>query len=41
MNWMNCSPKHVEEFNGENFNYILTVCDNAKEGCSVFFGTAR
>jgi len=32
--------KHVEEFNGQNFDYILTVCDNAKESCPVFFGTA-
>ena len=32
--------KHVEEFNGQHFDYVLTVCDNAKEGCPVFFGTA-
>ena len=24
-----------------NFIYILTVCDNAKEDCPVFFYTAR
>lgn len=32
--------KHVEEFDGQNFDYVLTVCDNAKESCPVFFGTA-
>jgi len=33
--------KHVEEFNGQHFDYVLTVCDNAKESCPVFFGTAK
>ena len=32
--------KHVEEFNGQHFDYVLTVCDNAKESCPVFFGAA-
>ena len=32
--------KHVQEFNGQHFEYVLTVCDNAKESCPVFFGTA-
>ena len=32
--------KHVEEFDGQHFDYVLTVCDNAKESCPVFFGTA-
>ena len=31
--------KHVEEFKGQHFDYVLTVCDNAKESCPVFFGT--
>jgi arsenate reductase len=34
-----CS-KHVDEFAGQNFDYVLTVCDNAKESCPVFFGKA-
>jgi arsenate reductase len=33
--------KHVEEFNGQHYDYVLTVCDNAKESCPVFFGTAE
>ena len=33
--------KHVDEFEGQQFDYVLTVCDNAKESCPVFFGTAK
>lgn len=29
--------KSVEEFAGQNFDYVLTVCDNAKEACPLFF----
>jgi arsenate reductase len=32
--------KHVDEFTGQDFDYVLTVCDNAKESCPVFFGKA-
>lgn len=32
--------KHVDEFTGQHFDYVLTVCDNAKESCPVFFGKA-
>jgi arsenate reductase len=32
--------KHVDEFEGEDFDYVLTVCDNAMESCPVFFGKA-
>ena len=28
--------KHVDEFAGQAFDYILTVCDNAKESCPIF-----
>lgn len=28
--------KSVEEFTGSHFDYIITVCDNAKETCPVF-----
>jgi arsenate reductase len=30
--------KSVEEFEGQRFDYVLTVCDNAKESCPVFPG---
>jgi arsenate reductase len=34
--------KSVNEFADQRFDYVLTVCDNAKESCPVFPGsTAR
>jgi arsenate reductase (thioredoxin) len=33
--------KHVDEFEGQRFDYVITVCDNAKESCPVFFGAAE
>jgi arsenate reductase len=33
--------KSVDEFVGQPFDYVITVCDNAKESCPVFPGKAR
>jgi arsenate reductase len=33
--------KHLEEFLGQRFEYVLTVCDSAAEACPVFPGPAR
>ncbi|HEX6126146.1 MAG TPA: arsenate reductase ArsC [Pyrinomonadaceae bacterium] len=33
--------KSVEEFLDQSFDYIITVCDNAKESCPVFPGDAE
>jgi arsenate reductase len=33
--------KHVDEFAGQPFDYVITVCDNARESCPVFFGAAK
>ena len=30
--------KHASEFAGEAFDYVLTVCDNARENCPIFPG---
>lgn len=30
--------KSVEEFAGQQFDYVITVCDNAKESCPIFPG---
>ena len=28
--------KSVHEYSGQTFDYVLTVCDNAKESCPIF-----
>ncbi len=33
--------KSVDEFAGQQFDYIVTVCDNAKENCPIFPGAAE
>jgi arsenate reductase len=33
--------KSVEEFVGQEFAYVITVCDNAKESCPVFSGKTQ
>jgi len=32
--------KSIDEFRGCDFDYIITVCDNARESCPVFPGNA-
>jgi arsenate reductase (thioredoxin) len=34
--------KSVDEFSGQSFDYVVTVCDNARDACPVFpAGTQR
>jgi arsenate reductase len=33
-----CRSKNVTEFLGQSFDYVVTVCDRAKETCPVFPG---
>jgi arsenate reductase len=33
-------PKDVKEFLGEDFDYIITLCDNARDECPYFPGNA-
>jgi protein-tyrosine-phosphatase len=30
--------KHLDELLGESFDYVVTVCDNARESCPLFPG---
>lgn len=34
-------PKSVDRFLAEPFDFVITVCDNAKETCPVFIGKVR
>jgi len=31
-------PKSVDQFTSESFDYVITVCDHAKETCPIFTG---
>ncbi len=37
----NYRSKNLEEFVGQSFNYVITVCDRAKESCPVFPGAVN
>ena len=42
--WVDISlnmPKSVDEFLGRPFDYVITVCDGAKESCPVFIGNVE
>jgi len=34
-------PKHVDGLQGIDFDYVVTLCDNARQQCPVFGGEAR
>ncbi len=34
-------PKNAADFTNESFDYVITVCDNAKETCPVFTGYVK
>jgi arsenate reductase len=35
------TSKHINELVGIDFDYVVTVCDNAREQCPVFPGRAK
>ena len=34
-------PENVEKYLQQSFDYVITVCDNAKETCPVFIGNVK
>ena len=34
-------PKNVDQFLNRTFDYVITVCDNARETCPVFLGGVK
>ena len=36
-----CRSKHLEEFSGQQFSYVITLCDRVREVCPEFPGHPR
>lgn len=34
----NQSPKHIDQYLGESWDYVITVCGGANESCPMFIG---
>ena len=34
-------PENVDKYLNQSFDYVITVCDNAKETCPVFMGDVK
>jgi len=37
----NGKPENVNKYLTQSFDYVITVCDNAKETCPVFMGKVK
>jgi arsenate reductase len=35
------TPKNVDQYLKDEWDYVITVCDNAKETCPAFFGKVK
>jgi arsenate reductase len=35
------APKSVDQYISQAFDYVITVCDNARETCPVFLGQVK
>jgi len=35
------TPEMVDKYLNETFDYVITVCDNAKDNCPVFLGDVK
>ena len=38
IDWSNAESKSLQEFIGRPFDYVITLCDNARQTCPVFPG---
>jgi arsenate reductase len=34
-------PENVEKYLDQSFDYVITVCDNARETCPIFLGNVK
>jgi arsenate reductase len=39
IDWSGARSKSVDEFAGQAFDYVITVCDRARQACPVFPGS--
>ena len=39
IDWSSARSKSVDEFAGQAFDYVITVCDRARQSCPIFPGT--
>ena len=39
MDWSGARSKSVDEFAGQSFDYVITVCDRARQTCPTFPGS--
>ena len=40
IDWTGARSKSVDEFLGQSFDYVITVCDSARAACPVFPGSS-
>ncbi len=35
------TSEHISKYEGQSFDYVITLCDGANENCPVFFGGVK